>query len=83
MIGSRIARPLFWLIANHDQGDRIDAFIMDSGGKGETLPVFSFKEEAEAFLRLEVLGTGWRTRKTTGEELVSLLLRSCGSMLTP
>ena len=43
----------------------------------EALPVFSFEEEAETFLRLGVLETGWRARKTTASELASLLYVPC------
>jgi hypothetical protein len=47
------------------------------GSAGETLPIFSFEEEAEAFLRLAALGTGWRTRMTTVGELISVLYGPC------
>lgn len=41
------------------------------------MPVFSFEEEAEMFLRLGALGTGWRVRETTCGELVSVLYAPC------
>jgi hypothetical protein len=39
----------------------------------ETLPIFSFEEEAETFLWLGETGTGWRARETAAGELISLL----------
>ena len=53
---------------------------LDPGGAGETLPIFSFEEEAEAFLLLAALGTGWQTRMTTAEELSSLLYGPCAGV---
>src|SRR5918911_1628533 len=47
---------------------------------GETLPIFSFEEEAEAFLLLAALGTGWRTRMTTAGELISVLNGPCAGV---
>ncbi len=42
------------------------------------LPVFSFREEAEAFLYFEGAGDGWQARETTCGELVSILYGPCG-----
>ena len=41
------------------------------------LPVFSFEEEAELFLRLGNYEGDWRTRESTIEELVSVLYGPC------
>jgi len=42
------------------------------------LPVFSFEEEAEMFLRLGLLEKeGWRVRETTCGELTSVLYGMC------
>ena len=68
-------RPL-WLIANHENG-RLGVLTLDPGSERETMPVFSFEEEAEAFLQLGAPGTEWRARKTTGGELISLLYGPC------
>src|SRR5918998_2650246 len=68
-------RPL-WLIANHENG-RLGVLTLDPGSDRETMPVFSFEEEAEAFLQLGAPGTEWRARKTTGGELISLLYGPC------
>jgi hypothetical protein len=71
-------RPL-WLIANHENG-WMDVFILGSDDDKKTLPVFSFEEEAETFLRLGEMETGWRARETTGGELISLLHEPCASV---
>lgn len=46
----------------------------------ERLPVFSYEEEAEMFLRLEGVGEGWRVRETRAGELVSLLCGPCAGV---
>lgn len=74
MTSSRASRRPLWLIAKHDDG-RMDVLTLEPDGNGEeeALPVFSYEEEAEAFLRLQEPGKGWRARETTVGELVSLL----------
>jgi hypothetical protein len=55
----------------------LDVLTMDTEeADGESLPVFSFEEEAQMFLRLseDVEAAGWWVRKATAGELVSLLL---------
>ena len=73
-------RPL-WLITTY-QNNRMDALTIDPGGAGESLAVFSFKEEAETFLRLseDVEKRGWRSRQTTVGELISVLLEACAQV---
>jgi len=61
----------------------MNPLTVDEDGDGGFLPVFSFKEEAETFLRL--LGaegkTGWcRSRETTAGELVSVLQALCAQV---
>lgn len=58
---------------------------LDPGSEMETLPIFSFEEEAEAFLRLGTpepgtSGADWRARKTTAGELTSLLHGPCAGV---
>ena len=69
-------RPL-WLITAY-RNTRMDPLTVDPGA-GETLAVFSFREEAETFLRLweDLQKRGWRSRQTTVGELISLLLGPC------
>jgi hypothetical protein len=46
----------------------------------EVLPVFSFEDEANMFLRLGAQGNDWRARETAGGELVSVLCGPCASV---
>lgn len=72
MARSRAPRRPLWLITNHENG-RMGVFTLGSDDDEETLPIFSFEEEAEMFLRLGETGTGWRARETAAGELISLL----------
>ena len=77
--GSLTRRPL-WIIISY-QNNRMDALTLDPDSDGGFLAVFSFKEEAEAFLSLleDHQKSGWRSRQTTAGELVSILLGPCAS----
>ncbi len=79
MARSRAPRRPLWLIANQESG-RTGVYTRRPDGDREVLPVFSFEEEAEMFLWLETLETGWRARETTAEELVSLLYGPCAGV---
>src|SRR5919199_1832074 len=76
---SRAWRQPFWLIANQESGS-MGVLTLDPGGAGETLPIFSFEQEADEFLRRAALETGWQTRMTTAEELSSLLYGPCAGV---
>jgi hypothetical protein len=58
----------------------MDVLTLDPGGDREALPVFSFEEEAETFLQLEMPGMGWLATRTTAGELVSLLHGPCAGV---
>jgi hypothetical protein len=73
---NRAARGTFWLIAKYENR-RLAVLTIDRGAVGETLPVFSYEEEADAYLWFASPGTGWRARKTTAGELVSVLCGPC------
>jgi hypothetical protein len=64
------------LIAKYENR-RLAVLTIDRGAAGETLPVFSYEEEADAYLWFASPGTGWRARKTTAGELVSVLCGPC------
>ena len=66
---SGFARRPFWLIV----GQRTRGLEVFTNGGGEILPVFSYEEEAEMFLRHEVSEKGWRVRECTCGELASIL----------
>lgn len=71
-------RPL-WLIAKHEN-DRTEVLTTHPGSDRETLPIFSYEEEAEMFLWFGAPGASWRTRETTAGELVSLLRGPCADV---
>ena len=48
--------------------------------KREYLPVFSFGEEAEMFLKLSGLEDGWEARKTRSGEVLSMLFGNLSSV---
>ena len=69
----------FWLIARHRTGG-MEVLTTNLARGGEALPVFSFEEEANMFLRLGALGDDWRERETAGGELVSVLCGPCAGV---
>jgi hypothetical protein len=66
----------WWLNVNHESGSMEVLVLCLAEGEKMVLPVFSFKEEAELFVRLgaSCAGGGWLARETRAGELVSLLL---------
>ena len=52
---------VYWLIC--DGTGLPGALVLDLAGLGRTLPVFSFPEEAEMFLRLDGLDGDWEVRE--------------------
>jgi hypothetical protein len=78
--GSLTRRPL-WIIISY-QNNQMDALTLDPDGDGGFLAVFSFQEEAEAFLSLleDDQKSDWRSRQTTAGELVSILLGPCAGV---
>jgi hypothetical protein len=78
-----IRRPL-WIITSY-QNKRMDVLTIDSYAEGDSLAVFSFEEEAEAFLGLlvdreENNKKGWRSEQKKAGELVSVLLGPCAGV---
>ena len=70
----------YWLIARNENG-RLEALATGLAGAEEVLPVFSYEEEAELFLRLwKVEDDGWQARESTAGELISMLYGPCGSV---
>src|SRR5215204_6114090 len=69
-----------WLIARDENG-RLEPLCVHEGA-ARVLPVFSFEEEAQMFLRLGGYegaegADGWRARQSCAGELVSVLLGPC------
>ena len=63
-----------WLIANLKDG-KMDALTLDGGGD-RVLPVFSFRDEAEMYVRLQLGTPGWEPRGFFADEIASMLHRS-------
>ena len=60
--GARVSEEaVYWLIC--DGTGPPGALVLDLAGLGRTLPVFSFPEEAEMFLRLDGLDGDWEVRE--------------------
>ena len=64
-----------WLIAR-DGDVRLEPLCVWAGA-ARVLPVFSFEEEAEMFIRLGGYDGAWRARESSAGELVSVLCSSC------
>ena len=80
-----LARRPLWIITCY-RNNRMEVLTIDpDGDDGGSLPVFSFKEEAQTFLGLsendqEEEGRRWRIRETTTGELVSVLRAPCADV---
>jgi hypothetical protein len=72
----------YWVIARDakDGFGQPDLLTVDLDGTGETLPVFSFEEEAEMFLWLQTIEDGREVRETTPGQLVSILYGPCADV---
>lgn len=77
-VRSRASGRLLWVITQHENS-RMGVLTIEPGGDREALAVFGFEEEAEAFLWLGTQGAGWRARRTTTGEIISLLYGPCAS----
>lgn len=78
MLGNKVARPpglttAYWLIERPGIGGS-EVFTVVIDAEIEALPIFSFPDEAELFLRLGGLEEeGWRMVESAAEELVPRL----------
>lgn len=61
-----------WLISGG--AGLADVLTLDLDGVGRTLPVFSFREEAELFLALSGLDDGWLASENGVGDLMALFL---------
>jgi hypothetical protein len=57
---------VYWLIC--DGTGPPGALVLELAGLGRTLPVFSFPEEAEMFLRLDGLDGDWEVREGVADD---------------
>ena len=77
-----LGQRALWILTSY-QHNQMEPLTIDPDRDGGFLPVFSFKEEADAFLELlgeEGKERGWRSRETTAGELVSVLLATCAQV---
>jgi hypothetical protein len=65
----------YWLISRA-ANSRVEVLTLEHEGE-ETLPVFSYEEEAEMFLRFGNTGGGWRTTESRAGGLISVLYGPC------
>jgi hypothetical protein len=74
-------RPL-WIIPSHQNNQKQDALTIDPDLDGGFLAVFSFEEEAEAYLSLleDDEKKGWHSEQTTAGGLVAILLGPCANV---
>lgn len=71
--------PAYWLIVENDNGGPME--VLTFGRRGhKMLPIFSFEDEAEMFLRFEVTDDGWKVRESGAGELVSVLHGPCADV---
>ncbi len=73
----RLADRRHWLIANNEIAQELLTVYY---GDEEALLVFSFPEEAEAFLRLGGFGSEWWIKASWTGELASLLSGPCAGV---
>jgi hypothetical protein len=73
---SRLCTHSAWWLAARHRDSQTEVLILTHGGY-EMLPVFSFREEAEMYLRIEALGGDWQVREMSAGDLVSLLHEKC------
>ena len=78
--GALTVRPL-WIITRYED-NRMDAFTIGSDLDGGFLALFSYEEEAEAFLLLsgDNEKKRWQSEQTTAGGLVSVLLGPCANV---
>jgi hypothetical protein len=81
-VSRRAGTQRYWVIAKDakDGLGQLELLTLDLDGTGETLPVFSFEEEAEMFLWLQRTEGGWEVRETTPGQLVSILYGPCADV---
>ncbi|MGB3634556.1 MAG: hypothetical protein WA982_10995 [Rubrobacteraceae bacterium] len=69
----------YWLIVKRGAGLE-ERLTVNSDDGGKALAVFSFEEEADMFVSLSSVGTGWQPRRATARELTGMLLSSCAGV---
>jgi hypothetical protein len=70
---------VYWLIARQENG-RTNVLTTVIAGDKTVLPVFSYREEAEMFLRLGGLEVVWQVKKSAAADLLSVLFGPCSNV---
>ncbi len=68
----------YWLIVKHES--QMEVLTFRDTDQEETLPIFSFEEEARMFLECGASKSGWRVRRTSPGELTSVLFGPCANV---
>jgi hypothetical protein len=77
-MSAAVSRNPYWLLAKRRWG-RLEVLTTSVADGRRVLPVFSFEEEANLYLRLGIRGS-WQVRQTGGGELLSLLYCLCNKV---
>ncbi len=77
-VNAAVRRAPYWLLVKRRRG-RLEVLITSLTDGRRVLPVFSFEEEAELYLRFGIRGS-WQVRQTEGGELLSLLYCLCNKV---
>ena len=79
-VSRRSPGSAYCLIAKNEN-NRLEVLATGLAGGAEAMPIFSHDEEAEMFLQLgDFMRDGWRVRKSSAGELVSVLCGPCASV---
>ncbi len=70
--------PSYWVIVRY--ASQMEVLTIQDTDHEETLPVFSFEEEARMFLECGASKSGWRVRRTSPGELTSVLFGPCANV---
>jgi hypothetical protein len=74
-VNAAVRRTPYWLLVKRRRG-RLEVLMTSLADGRRVLPVFSFEEEANLYLRRGIRGS-WQVRQTEGGELLSLLYCLC------
>ena len=77
-VKAAVRRNPYWLLAKRRR-DRLEVLTTSLADGRKVLPVFSFEEEADLYLRRGIRGS-WRVRQTEVGELLSLLYCLCNKV---
>jgi hypothetical protein len=77
-VGRTKPSPSYWLIVKHES--QMEVLTIRDTDQEETLPIFSFEEEARLFLECGASKSGWGVRRTSPGELTSVLFGSCANV---